>query len=107
MRFTRSEEDPLLHHTRQPHFVEIFFRGRRLDQPFVTEVAIGNYGDLRELAVEAARANEADPVKDPARYLVRVYEHRIAKSGPRRGARVVDYVPRTEEGGPHGYTHAA
>lgn len=104
MRVTRLADDPLTPHVRKLHFVEIFFRGRRLDAPFVTEVAVGDYSDLRELIHEAALANELDEVKALYRYMARVYEYKNhPRRGPVRGPRIVDYVPRGEEGGGHGH----
>lgn len=101
-----TEQDPMVAHVRTPHFVEIYFRGRRLDDAFVTEVAVANMADLRQLVEEAANSNDADTVKAPYRYLVRVYEYRLDRHrNPRRGRRIMDYVPRGEEGRlrDHGY----
>jgi hypothetical protein len=88
---------------RQRYFVEIYFWGRRLDAPYVTSVALASDEDLNELAKEAAMSNNQDEVKALFRYLVRIYEYRETDRGPKRGARIMDYVPRGEEGGIHGY----
>lgn len=100
-----TNRDPLAMHMRQRYFVETYFWGRRLDGPYVTSVALADDEDLNELAKEAALSNNQDEVKALFRYLVRIYEYREDKHGPRRGRRIMDYVPRGEEGGISG--HAA
>ncbi len=99
----RADRDPLAMHVRQRYFVETYFGGHRLDGPYVTSVALANDEDLNELAREAAMSNDRDEVKVLFRYLVRIYEYRETGRGPRRGSRIMDFVPRGEEGGLHGY----
>ncbi len=98
--------DPLVPHARQRYFVEVYFWGRRLDGPYATSIALASDEDLNQVALEAALSNNDDEVKALFRYLIRIYEYREGKDGrPRRGPRIIDYVPRGEEGGVHG--HAA
>jgi hypothetical protein len=100
------ERDPLAPHVRRRYFVEVYFAGRRVDGPYATSVALESDEDLDQLAQEAANSNEFDEVKVPYRYLIRIYEYRLGRDEkPRRGPRIIDYVPRGEEGGVHG--HAA
>lgn len=98
-----GRRDPLAMNMRQRYFVETYFWGRRLDGPYVTSVALASDEDLNELAKEAAMSNNQDEVKALFRYLVRIYEYRETDRGPKRGTRIMDYVPRGEEGGIHGY----
>lgn len=102
MRTLRAGDDPLVGHVRQPYFVEVYFRRRRLDNAFLTQIALDDFDDLDGVAREAMMSNEGDVPKKLYRYLVRVYECRYNREGkPRRGHRITDYIPRDEEGG-HG-----
>lgn len=100
-----GSRDPLAMHVRQRYYVETYFSGRRLDEPYVTSVALASDEDLDGLAREAALTNADDEVKVLFRYLIRIYEYSETARGPKRGRRIMDYVPRGEEGGLHG--HAA
>lgn len=102
--FRSRQPDPLAGMTRARCYVEVYFRNHKLDDAFVTEVAWGDSEDLTRLAREAMLANEADDLKAVFRYCVRVYEYEIGRGDkPRKGARIIDYIPRQEEGGPYGH----
>lgn len=104
MRTLQPGRDPLARHVRQPYFVEVYFRGRRLDNAFLTQLALTDFEDLDGALRDAMLANEQDEVKAIFRYLLRVYKCRYGRDGePRRGGRIMDYVPRGEEGGHGGH----
>jgi hypothetical protein len=100
------DRDPLVEQARTRYFVEIFFCGHRIDGPVVMSLAIGSDEDLNQAVREAALANNRDEVKALFRYTIRIYEYRERGGRPKRGARIMDFVPRGEEGG-HSVGHAA
>ena len=105
--FGGFDRDPLAMHVRQRYFVEIFFCGYRIDGPVVMSLAIASDDDLTEAVKEAALANVRDEVKALFRYSIRIYEYREHKGRPRKGGRIMDFVPRGEEGELNGVGHAA
>lgn len=101
------DRDPLAPHVRKRYFVEIFFCGHRIDGPTVTSLAIESDEDLTAAVREAALTNNGDQVKALFRYSIRIYEYKVRGDRVRKGSRIMDYVPRGEEGGEGVVGHAA
>lgn len=99
MRTLQPGYDPLASHVRQWYFAEIFFRGRRLENAVLIRLTLSDHEDMDGALREAMLANEQDEVKALFRYLLRVYKCRFDRNNePHKGGRIIDYVPRGEEG---------